>query len=165
MRFTSLCATARGTVSITQYLPMTYLTYNWVFAVTDLVAARDGVALLRNTAGRSVSMGCWWQVYWQAGNLEENMSVPLTEAGQRGENVTREPWGKRGILPSLPIIQQQASYFAWWKMTYSSNKHHRAADVEASPMGRKAMVTLEYFLDAQPELEQLCCRQPCNTED
>lgn len=88
-------------------------------------------------------MGSWRQMY--AGNLEENVSVPLMEAGWREENVTRERWEKQGVLPSLLIIQQQALCFTRWKMTRSSNKRHRAADVEASPMGRKAMVTLEYF--------------------
>lgn len=115
-------------------------------AVTDLVAARKNVVLLRNTAGLPMNMRSWWRMY--AGNVEENMSVLQMEGGQKGENVTREPWGKWGILPSLSTIQQQASCFIGWKMTCSSNKRHRAADLEASPMGRKAMVTLEYFLDA-----------------
>lgn len=56
--------------------------------------------------------------------------------------------GGNGILPSVLTTQQQASCFIRWKMTCSSNKHHRAADVETSPMGKKDMATLEYFLDA-----------------
>lgn len=70
--------------------------------MTDSVAARDSVLLLRITAGLSISMGSWWQMY--AGNWQENVPVPLMEAGQRGENVTEEPWGKRWIFPSLLTV-------------------------------------------------------------
>lgn len=52
-------------------------------------------------------MGSWWQMY--AANLEENTPVPLMEAGQRGENVTEEPWGKREIFPQ-PIDCLAASF-------------------------------------------------------
>lgn len=76
------------------------------------------------------------------------MSAPLMEAGQRGENVTRETWSKWHILSSLPTMLEQTLCFVRWKIICCSNKHHRAADVEASPTGRKTIVTLEYILDA-----------------
>lgn len=41
-------------------------------------------------------------------------------------------------------LKYLALRFLRWKM--NSSKHRRAADVEARPMGRKAMVTLEYLL-------------------
>lgn len=112
----------------------------------NLVAARESIVLLRNTAGFSMAMESCWQMY--AGNLEENISAPLMEAGQGGENVTRETWSKWKILPSLPTMVQQTLCFIRWKIICSSNKHHRAADVKASPTGRKTIVTLEYILDA-----------------
>lgn len=116
------------------------------FAMIDLVAARESIVLLRNTAGLSMSMESCWQMY--SGNFKENMSAPLKEAGQRGENVTRETRSKWEILPSLPIVLQQTLCSVRWKIICSSNKHHRAADMGASPTGRKAVVTLEYILDA-----------------
>lgn len=133
----------------TQYLLTTYLIHNFFFfffAVIDLVAARESIVLLRNTAGLSMSMESCWQMY--SGNFKENMSAPLKEAGQRGENVTRETRSKWEILPSLPIVLQQTLCSVRWKIICSSNKHHRAADMGASPTGRKAVVTLEYILDA-----------------
>lgn len=48
-------------------------------------------------------MGSEWQR--DAGNMEENMSVPLVEAGQGEETITREPWGKWDVMQP---IQQQA---------------------------------------------------------
>lgn len=142
------CATLPGAIQELPNICWWCIWYtNFFFsAVIDLVAAGESIVLLRNTAGLSMSMESCWQMY--TGDLEENMSAPLMEAGQREENITRETWSEWEILPSLPTMLQQTLCFIRWKIICRSNKHHRAADVETSPAGRKAIVTLEYILDA-----------------
>lgn len=95
----SVSCISRGNTRIAQYLLMMYLTHKlFFFSVIDLVAARESIVLLRNTAGLSMTMESCWQMY--ADNLEENMSAPLMEAGQRGESVTRET---QRIYPAYPL--------------------------------------------------------------
>lgn len=85
------CATLPGAnTRIAQYLLMMYLIHKlfhnffFFFLVIDLVAARESIVLLRNTAGLPMTMENCWQMY---GNLEENTSAPLMEAGQRGKTL------------------------------------------------------------------------------
>lgn len=54
---------------------------SFFFAVINLVAARESIVLLRNTAGFSMAMESCWQMY--SGNLEENISAPI-DGGRAG---------------------------------------------------------------------------------
>lgn len=49
----------------------------------DLVAARESIVLLRNTAGLSMSMESCWQMY--SGNFKENVSPIEGGRAERGK--------------------------------------------------------------------------------
>lgn len=152
MIFAPLSDIARGNTRIAQYLLMMYLIHKWGFLLFFFLQWLIWLQQEKVLCFWGTQRDFPWQ--WKAAGRctlvtwKKTFQPPLMEAGQGGENITRETWSKWKVLPSLPTVVQQTLCFIRWKIICSSSKHHRAADVEASPTGRKTVVTLEYILDA-----------------